>query len=161
MIYPIWLLIYAIIAIFLLHMMTSSNGNMFYVTGPLCGEFTGHRWIPCTKASGAKLWCFLWSAPGMNKRLGKQLRDWWFETPSRILWRHCNELRYVSGNMHIIVACVARSCYTEHISGTLQQLMQDAYTMKTTHAFSYLWKIASAHKQKSHQWHKLLHLLHI
>ena len=24
---------------------------------------TGHRWIPHTKASGAELWCFLWSAP--------------------------------------------------------------------------------------------------
>ena len=32
-------------------MMTSSNGNIFCVTGPLCGEFTGHRWIPITKAS--------------------------------------------------------------------------------------------------------------
>ena len=31
-------------------MMTSSNGNIFRVTGPLCGEFTGHRWIPRTKA---------------------------------------------------------------------------------------------------------------
>ena len=27
-------------------MMTSSNGNIFRVTGPLCGEFNGHRWIP-------------------------------------------------------------------------------------------------------------------
>ena len=44
-------------------MMTSSNGNIFRVTGPLCGEFTGHRWIPLTKASVAELWCFLWSAP--------------------------------------------------------------------------------------------------
>ena len=26
-----------------LSMMTSSNGNIFRVTGPLCGEFTGHR----------------------------------------------------------------------------------------------------------------------
>ena len=43
-------------------MMTSSNGNIFRVTGPLCGEFTGHRWIPLTKASDAVLWCFLWSA---------------------------------------------------------------------------------------------------
>ena len=43
--------------------MTSSNGNIFRVTGPLCGEFTGHRWIPITKASDAELWCFLWSAP--------------------------------------------------------------------------------------------------
>ena len=43
--------------------MTSSNGNIFRVTGPLCGEFTGHRWIPLTKASKVVLWCFLWSAP--------------------------------------------------------------------------------------------------
>ena len=42
-------------------MMTSSNGNIFRVTGPLYGEFTGHRWIPFTKATDAELWCFLWS----------------------------------------------------------------------------------------------------
>ena len=45
------------------HIMTSSNGNIFRVTGPLCEEFTGHRWIPLTKASDAELWCFLWSEP--------------------------------------------------------------------------------------------------
>ena len=44
-------------------MMTSSNGNIFRVTGHLSGEFTGPRWIPGTKASDAELWCFLWSAP--------------------------------------------------------------------------------------------------
>ena len=27
------------------NMMASSNRNSFIVTGPLCGEFTGHRWI--------------------------------------------------------------------------------------------------------------------
>ena len=43
-------------------MMTSLIGNIFRVTGPLCGEFTGHRWIPHTKASDAELWIFLWSA---------------------------------------------------------------------------------------------------
>ena len=42
--------------------MTSSNGNILCVTGHLCGEFTGHRWILHTKASDAELWCFLWSA---------------------------------------------------------------------------------------------------
>ena len=30
-------------------MMTSSNGNIFRITGPLSGEFTDHRWIPLTK----------------------------------------------------------------------------------------------------------------
>ena len=46
--------------------MTSWNGNIFRVTGPLCGEFTGHRWIPHTKASDAEPWCFLWSVPWIN-----------------------------------------------------------------------------------------------
>ena len=45
-----------------IHMMASSNGNIFRVTGHLCGEFTGHRWIPHTKASDAEPWCFLSSA---------------------------------------------------------------------------------------------------
>ena len=43
-------------------MMTSWNGNIFRVTGHLCGEFTGPRWILHTKASNAVLWCYLWSA---------------------------------------------------------------------------------------------------
>ena len=38
------------------------NGNIFRVTSPLWGEFTGHRWIPLTKAIDAELGCFHWSA---------------------------------------------------------------------------------------------------
>ena len=63
--------------------MTSSNGNIFRVTGQLCGEVTGHRWIRRTKASDV----FFDLCP--NKRLSKQSCGW-FETPSRLLWRHCN-----------------------------------------------------------------------
>ena len=44
-------------------METSSNGNIFRLTGPLCGEFTGHRWIPLTKANDLELWWFHWSKP--------------------------------------------------------------------------------------------------
>ena len=36
--------------------MTSSNGNILHITGHLRREFTGHRWIPRTKASDAELW---------------------------------------------------------------------------------------------------------
>ena len=43
-------------------MMTSSNRNIFRVTGHLCGEFNGPRLIPRTKASDVELWCLLWSA---------------------------------------------------------------------------------------------------
>ena len=46
-------------------MMTSSNGNIFRVTGPLVGEFIGHPCIP--QASDADLWCFLWSTPWINR----------------------------------------------------------------------------------------------
>ena len=49
---------------YIMFMMTSSNGNIFRVTGHQCGEFTGPRWILRTKASDADLWCFLWSASG-------------------------------------------------------------------------------------------------
>ena len=70
------------------HMMTSSNGNIFRVTGPLCGEFIGHRWIPLTKASDTELWFFF--DMRLNKRLSKQSWGWWFETPSFPLWRQCN-----------------------------------------------------------------------
>ena len=51
-------------------MMTSSNGNIFRVTGHLCGEFTGPRWIPRTKASDVEFDAFFDMHP--NKRLSKQ-----------------------------------------------------------------------------------------
>ena len=62
----IWISRYAIfqaVLYFAEHMIASSNGNIFRVTGPLWGESTGHRWIPQTQSSDAELWCFLWSAP--------------------------------------------------------------------------------------------------
>ena len=74
-----------------LHMMTSSNENIFRVTGDLCVEFTCHRWIPRSKASDAELWCFFYLR--LIKRLSKQSRGWWFGKPSRPLWRHCNEAK--------------------------------------------------------------------
>ena len=43
--------------------MAASNGNIFRVTGPLCGEISGHRCIPLTKASDAELWRFILFAP--------------------------------------------------------------------------------------------------
>ena len=52
---PCYWRIYSTVLIFQHPMMTSSNGNIFRVTGHLCGEFTGFRWIPLTKASDAEL----------------------------------------------------------------------------------------------------------
>ena len=62
-------------------MMTSLNRNIFRVTGHLCGEFTGDRWIPRTKASDSELWCFLRSAPWIN--------GWVNNREAGDLRRHC------------------------------------------------------------------------
>ena len=66
-------------------MMTSSSGNIFRVTCPLCGEeFPTQR--PVTRSFGALF------DLRPNKRLNKQSWGWWFETPSRPLWRHNNDI---------------------------------------------------------------------
>ena len=49
-------------------MMTSSNGNIFRVSGPLYGEFTDDWWISLPKASDADLWCFFFICAWVNNR---------------------------------------------------------------------------------------------
>ena len=70
-------------------MMTSSNGNFFRVTGPLCGEFTGPGEFPAQRPVTRSFDVFFDLRP--NKRLSKQPWGWLFETPSWSLWRQCNE----------------------------------------------------------------------
>ena len=69
-------------------MITSSNGNNFRVTGPLCGEFTGPGEFPTQRPVTRSIDVFF-DLP-LNKRLSKHPWGWWFETPSWSLWRHCN-----------------------------------------------------------------------
>ena len=49
---------------------------------PVPGEFPAER--PVTRSFDVFFHLCL------NLRLNKQLRNWWFETPSRPLWRNCN-----------------------------------------------------------------------
>ena len=49
---------------------------------PVTGEFPSQRSV--TRSLMFSLICAL------NKRLSKQSWGWWFVTPSRPLWRHCN-----------------------------------------------------------------------
>ena len=69
-------------------MMTSSNGNIFRVTGPLCGEFTGPGEFPSQRPVTRSFDVSL--DLRLNKQLSKQPWGWWFETPSWSLWRQCN-----------------------------------------------------------------------
>ena len=81
------LTIYVYVYHMIRYMMTSSNGNLFRVTDPLCGEFTGEfsALRPVTRSFD------VFFGLRLNKRLSKQSWGWWFETPSRPVWRHCNE----------------------------------------------------------------------
>ena len=68
--------------------------HFFRVVGHLCGEFIGHRWIP---AQSPVTWNFdIFFALCLNKPLGKQSWGWWYETPPRSLWRHCNDMLHAS-----------------------------------------------------------------
>ena len=49
---------------------------------PVTGEFPSQR--PVTRSFD------VFFGLRMNKRLSKQSRGWWFGTPSRSFWRHCN-----------------------------------------------------------------------
>ena len=69
-------------------MMTSSNGNIFRITGPLCGKFTGPGEFPAQRPVTRSFDVFFDLRP--NKRLSKQPWGWWFETPSWSLWCQCN-----------------------------------------------------------------------
>ena len=87
-------------------MMTSSNGNIFRVIGPLW------RHHDVIKVFSASLTICAGNSPvpgefptqrlvmrsfdvffdlRLNKRLSKQSWGWWIETQSRPLWRHCND----------------------------------------------------------------------
>ena len=51
---------------------------------PVTGEFPSQR--PVTQSFD------VFFDLRLNKRLSKQSWGWWFETPSRLLWRHCNDI---------------------------------------------------------------------
>ena len=65
--------------------------NIFRVTGPLCEELTGHRSPVNYPHKGQWRGVSIFSLNcALTNRFSKQSWCWWFETPSRSLWRHCN-----------------------------------------------------------------------
>ena len=80
-------------------MMTSLNGNIFHVTGPLWGESTGHQWIPLAKPVTQNFDIFIDLC--LNKVVSKQSRRWSFEMPFRSLWRHCDGAAAVAFDSYV------------------------------------------------------------
>ena len=122
-------------------MMTSSNGNIFRVTGPLCREFTGPGEVPTQRTVTRSFDVFFDLHP--NKRLSKQWWGWWFETQSCPLWRHRNDYilpaivssSEVSPLFYILVVCfrvltvwfmeLSSSCNVLEIFKSVKGLLQN------------------------------------
>ena len=68
------------------HQMETFSALLVLCTGnsPGTGEFPSQR--PVTRSFDVSF-----DNLGLNKRLSEQSRRWWFETPVRPLWRHCND----------------------------------------------------------------------
>ena len=112
----------------ILFMMTSSNGNIFRVTGPLCGEFTGPGEFPAQRPVMRSFDVFF--DLRLNKRLSKQPWGWWFETPAWSLWRHRN-----------VQICWELCGKLNHDNGTLTSLFMRNYRSR----FRGQWQVITAH----------------
>ena len=97
-------------------MITSSNRNIFRVTGPLSPVNSPH------KGQWRRALIFFFDL-GLIKHLSKQSRRRWFETPSRSSWRHCN------GSQHIFIEILPhpRSLY-------IRETFHDVWLMYGRHS---------------------------
>ena len=79
------------------HQMKTFSVLLALCTGnsPVTGEFPSQR--PVTQSFD------VFFDLRLNKQLSNQSWGWWFETPSRSLWRHCNEILQISPTMVIYV----------------------------------------------------------
>ena len=86
-----------------MYMMTSANGNIFRVTGHLCGEFTSE--FPAQKPVMQSFDVFF--DLRLTKRLSKQWWGWSFAMPLCPLWRHCNDLQQTPHNCEVKISAVS------------------------------------------------------
>ena len=85
---------------------------------PVTGEFPAQR--PVTRSFD------VFFDLRFNKRLSKQSWGWWFETPSRSLWRHCNAKEHDTPAPHADCSIV----YKWAVEGTyvyLYMMVQSAW----------------------------------
>ena len=117
------------------NMITSSNGNIFRVTSPLCGEFTGQRWIPLPRGQwrGALMFSSIctWTHGWGNNRDAGDLRRHWAQCDVTVtvtlrvqLWT-CHACDYLFTMDHTILdgilcsthCCAVLACWMAYVFG--------------------------------------------
>ena len=81
-------------------LMSSSNGIVFRVTGYLCGEFTGHRWIPRTNGQ--------WRGSLMFSLIGTWINSWVNNREAGDLRRH--RAHYDVSVINEYYYCIPHTC---------------------------------------------------
>ena len=124
-------------------MMTSSNGNIFRVTGHLCGEFTGHRWIPRTKASDAEImFCLIcvWINGWVNNREAGDLRR----------YRAHYDVTVMIPETHVVES--GTFCMTARAGYKNWNKTKDIYIYSCTNS-SWNVRVAMCPEGRCHRWH--------
>ena len=96
----------------------SSTRKIFRVTGHLCKEFTGHRYIPCTNGNTAELWNLFFMCAWIN---------------SWVNIGHAGYLRRHRIHYDVIVMTIATSKSISHVLGHPNDEMNFALKTATFH----------------------------
>ena len=138
--------------------MTSSNRNIFCVTGHLCREFTGDRWIPSTKASDAELWCLIctWLNDWVNNREAGDLKCYrtHYDVTVMSQWETallCNGVSHWLGTS-LDQPCNAKtssgSVMTKLMSTTWSVVNFDSFSSQTEQARQLFWDLDEGTSRK-------------
>ena len=133
-------------------MKTLPNGNIFRVTGHLCGEFTDHRWIPRTKASDAGALMFsliyAWINCWVNNRVAGDLRRYrahydvtvmCFRSMDYIQLKHCSQLEVTEDCKQSIGTRKVLSTVTVGLNKTCHGLSLNVWNISCKIIVSYLY----------------------
>ena len=89
-----------------------------------------HRWPVNSPHKGQWRGALMFSLIcALNKRLSKQSWGWWFKTPSRSLWRHCNGTKTVTWPES---RCIRQGA-NKHISVNRKYIWRDSISVNLGH----------------------------
>ena len=129
-------------------MMTSSNGNIFRVTGPLCGEFTGPGEFPTQRPVTRSFDVFF--DLRLNKRLSKQNRE------AGDLSRHCGHYDVIGMlAMEIPVLHLVLDLANQIAASKIDKLKKNP-TMHLSHIQKAPFRNRNVHTC-AHFWYKIVH----
>ena len=135
------------------HQMKTSSAWLDISAGnsPVTGEFPSQR--PVTQSFDILFDLRL------NKRLNKQWWGWWFEIPSRPIWRHCNALVWLDRKMEFL--SFTRKKFNYHYNDVIMSAIASQITSLTI-VCSTVFSVVCEWKQQSstslafvkgiHQW---------